>query len=111
MKNAPFTAEQFISISILSLSCFAQNISGQSPNEVPSEAYAQKLLTERIQTESSGAIRLSSFAKTDGQKSEVFGIQMYEMDYTLEIEFVESCRWLEGKYLANREFIDRGFRT
>ena len=106
-STAPnFLAGAFFVLTILSV-VTAQDI--VSTGDVPTEADAQKVIEQRIQKESGGRIKILSVKKTDGTKMEHFGVPMYAMDYVLQIEFLESCRWLDHSYHSHADAI--GFET
>jgi len=49
---------------------------------------AQKLLEQKINEASEGKVTLKSFEKVNGIKREIFGQQIYEFEYKVEIEMV-----------------------
>lgn len=59
----------------------------------PSMDDAQKALSQYLDSESGGQIKLSSFKKTDGQSSEVMGVKRYNLIYEAEITFVSDGIW------------------
>jgi hypothetical protein len=74
-------------------------------------ASAEKVLRERIESESSGQIKLVSFKKTDGQAIEAFGVKGYKMDYEAEIEFQTDGTWQHGGIYTKTGGLAFGFAT
>ncbi len=66
----------------------------------PSPSDAEKALSQQIDSESGGQIKLVSFKKTDGQMSVVNAVKHYELDYEADIEFEADGIWL-GKDILN----------
>jgi hypothetical protein len=62
----------------------------------PSLSDGRKQLEGQIQAQSNGLIRLVSFDKTNGVEQNMNGMNLYEMDYTAEIEFLGDCMWGSG---------------
>lgn len=60
----------------------------------PSPSEAQKALSQEIQAESHGQIKLISFTKTDGQSFVEDAVQSYKMSYEALIEFEANGVWL-----------------
>ena len=60
----------------------------------PSTDDAQKILSQYVQSESGGQMKLSSFKKTDGQKGETMGVQFYRLSYEADITFTVDGYWL-----------------
>lgn len=73
----------------------------------PSVSEGRTTLEAEIERDSSGLIRLLSFEKTDGISREVFGVKMYDLYYTAEIEFVEDCLWTGGADASHQFFARR----
>ena len=67
----------------------------------PSLSDGRKQLEGQIQAQSNGLIRLVSFDKTNGVEQNMNGMNLYEMDYTAEIEFLGDCMWGSGGALGN----------
>jgi hypothetical protein len=63
--------------------------------QVPSSEDAQRIIQQKIQTESKGCMKLNSFKKTDGIERQVFGAKVYTLKYEAEIQFLEECKWLQ----------------
>ncbi|HEX9871092.1 MAG TPA: hypothetical protein VGC99_21345 [Candidatus Tectomicrobia bacterium] len=63
--------------------------------QVPSPEDAQRIIQQKIQTESKGCMKLNSFKKTDGIERQVFGAKVYTLEYEAEIQFLEECKWLQ----------------
>jgi hypothetical protein len=62
------------------------------------ESEAQNTLTQYIDSQSQGQIKLTSFKKTDGQKSEVMGVECYSLSYEADITFASDGFWLAHVY-------------
>lgn len=73
----------------------------------PSAGDGRTALQERIRSESGGRITLVRFEKTDAQQGEVFGVPLYEMQWTAEIEFTQDCKWVTGLFGVNAGFQTR----
>ena len=71
-------------------------------NSAPSPGDAEKVLSQQIESQSGGQIKLVSFKKTDGQKFVENAIQGYKMDYEAEIEFQSDGLWVSGETAVNR---------
>lgn len=67
-----------------------------SCSSTPSAASAKEIINGRIERQSKGRIRIVSFQKTNGQMGEVFGVEIYQLSYKGEIEFLEECFWVKG---------------
>ena len=65
-------------------------------SSTPSASTGRHVIEERIANESKGLIKLVSFEKTNGQSFEAMGVKGYNMEYKVEIEFVEDCSWGGG---------------
>ena len=59
----------------------------------PSTDDAQKTLSQYVQSESGGQMKLSSFKKTDGQKGESWGVEFYRLSYEADITFTVDGYW------------------
>ncbi len=59
----------------------------------PSTSDAEKVLSNLIQAQSKGVIRLKSFDKKNARDGEVFGQKIYAVDYEATIEFLDACYW------------------
>ena len=59
----------------------------------PSEGDARKVIEDKIKKQAEGRIHLLSFSKSDGQKIESSGVQLYALAFTAELEFSEDCYW------------------
>lgn len=79
-----------ISTLLVCASLFASCVSG-----VPNENDGMKVMKEKIEQESRGAITLAEFTKTNGVYQEVFGVAYYEMEYSMIIQFKRDC-WKGG---------------
>ena len=63
------------------------------------EQVARNALSERIQRESNGLMRLAAFEKTNGIEIEFAGVKYYKIEYVATIEAVDDCLWsLGGSY-------------
>ena len=62
----------------------------------PSADDAQRIIQEQINKESQGRIKLVSFQKTNAQEGELHGVKLYNIEYQIEIEFTENCKWVMG---------------
>jgi hypothetical protein len=62
----------------------------------PSSSDGRQQLENRIQNQSNGLIKLTSFEKTNGVAQELMGMKFYEMEYSAEIEFLDDCMWGGG---------------
>ncbi|MBI4713341.1 MAG: hypothetical protein HY762_08600, partial [Planctomycetes bacterium] len=62
--------------------------SGGGGNQTPSDDDGRKIIEKTIQENSNGRINLLGFKKTDGQKMEVIGVKVYEMQFEAEIKYV-----------------------
>lgn len=69
-------------------------------SRMPTQSDGQSALERKIQRESNGLIHLISFQKTDGLAQEVMGVKTYQLQYTAEIEFTDSCAWGDGSALV-----------
>ena len=67
---------------------FLTGCSGPSTND------AQNTLSQYLESQSGGQIKLASFNKTDGQKTEVMGVQCYNLSYEADITFTSDGFWL-----------------
>ena len=63
-------------------------------------AEGQTALANLIASQSGGNIELRSFTKTDGQKANMLGEQVYIMHFQGEIVFKQTCKWM---YAPNLE--------
>lgn len=59
----------------------------------PTESSGRQVVEHLIAKQSSGTIRLDSFAKTNGQQTELLGVKVYLMYYQAEIEFNNDSWW------------------
>ena len=55
----------------------------------PSENDAKTVLSHRSPPLQIGVARIKSFQKTNGQEQEMFGVKVYQLDYSAEVEWVE----------------------
>ena len=55
----------------------------------PSENDAKKVFSNNYEPVSLGIARIKSFQKTNGQEQDMFGVKMYTLDYSAEVEWVE----------------------
>lgn len=60
----------------------------------PSAADGEKVIADKIASQSEGRIKLISFQKTNGQAAEVMGVSIYRLEYSAVIEFMEDGKWL-----------------
>ncbi len=60
-------------------------------SSLPSETDAKNDLKKMIDEQSKGKIELLKFEKTNGVKSNVFGQEFYELEFSFVIEFKEEC--------------------
>ena len=58
----------------------------------PSASDGKREIQKQIDEESEGRIELLVFRKTNGQQREVFGRQIYVMEFEAEIQYTEMCR-------------------
>ena len=78
-------------------------------SSVPSSDDAKQIIQERINKDSGGRIKLVSFQKMNGQEGNLLGFKVYNLEYQMEIEFVEDCKWITGHSAALGGEV--GFRT
>lgn len=71
---------------------FLAGCSGPSTND------AQNTLSQYLESQSGGQIKLGSFKKTDGQKGEVMGVQCYNLSYEADITFASDGFWMAHAY-------------
>jgi predicted nucleic acid-binding Zn ribbon protein len=67
-----------------------------SRSSLPSADDLQRIIQEQINKESQGRIKLISFQKTNAQEGELHGVKLYNIEYQIEIEFTENCKWVMG---------------
>ncbi|MBL4734330.1 MAG: hypothetical protein JKY18_03145 [Flavobacteriales bacterium] len=61
-----------------------------SCSSLPSEGDAQLVFENRWRKKiDEGVLRINSFEKVNGQESEVSGVQIYEIEYQAEIEYLK----------------------
>lgn len=65
----------------------------------PGEADARAVVEARIRDQAEGRIRLAAFDKTNAQTGESFGVQLYTIEYSAQIEFTEDSYWKAGTAL------------
>jgi hypothetical protein len=83
---------------------------GCSPS-VPSARQVEQMLDDQVVLESHASIKLVHFEKVNGQKSEIAGIELYEMEYKCEIKFFEDCWWTDKDafgYWTGHFFVGHG---
>jgi hypothetical protein len=61
----------------------------------PSAADGESAIRAAINNESAGRIKLVSFKKTDAVEGELMGFKIYGLEFQIEIEFLENCRWVD----------------
>ena len=83
-------------LAILGLSFVVVVVQGGCSRSVPSERDGERVIRDRILRQSEGRIRLLNFKKTNGQDRNFLGVQLYSMEYEVEFEFTESCKWVTG---------------
>ena len=70
----------------------ASLIMGGCGSSAPSASDGKREIQKQIDEESEGRIELLAFRKTNGQQREVFGRQLYAMEFEAEIQYTETCR-------------------
>ena len=80
----------------LLLATFAALLITGCSSSVPSDEDGKALLVNQINSESQGRIKLLRFQKTDGQASKSEGVERYKLEFDIEIEFLEDCKWVLG---------------
>ena len=88
-------ATLFKSLVILTIACIGMVFSGCSLSD-PSASDAQRVFENKIRNEAQGRIRLVSFQKTNGQKRQMFGENVYHLEFQAEIEFTQNCKWVKN---------------
>jgi len=71
----------------------------------PSTANGKQVIQDQIAKDSAGRIRLLTFQKTNALKREEFGVKKYDMEFEVEIEFTESCKWVIKPFEQQLSFI------
>ena len=69
-----------------------------SCSSTPSQSDAKKTLEDMINQQSEGKITLAEFKKTNGVKNEIFGQEVYQLEFSYTIEFNQEC-WKVGNAL------------
>jgi hypothetical protein len=68
---------------------------------LPSTDDGRKIL--EAAAEKTGCMKLSSFEKTNGQKQEIFGVKIYELEYKAEYEATGPCLGVYSTKFKNFE--------
>ncbi len=73
-------------------------LTGCSPKETPRptkvlQSVVQQYVQERIQENANGAIKLVECRTDSKPGQEVDGVQFFEVEYTVSIEFLMDCGW------------------
>ena len=81
MKN--ITLLNFIFIILLLTGC------NSDPTDV-----AKTIIEQKISTQSNGALKLKDFSKVNATSQEVFGVNLYEVEYTVTVEVIKDGGWV-----------------
>ena len=100
MKTKPASGTQTNIISTLFVTLFL--CAGCSSQ--PSAGDAERVIQQKIDSQSGGRIKLAGFTKTNGQKGELLGVQIYSLEYEAEIEFMEECKWIQEPFSQQVSF-------
>jgi hypothetical protein len=65
-----------------------------APNAAPDERTTAEQLGQLAASQSKGVVTLLGFEKTDGKRGARDGVETYTMEYTAEVRFGATCRWL-----------------
>jgi hypothetical protein len=63
----------------------------------PSSGDGERAIQTRIDQQSQGRIKLAKFEKTNGAQGEMSGFKIYALEFAMEIEIAEDCKWLGGR--------------
>ena len=55
---------------------------------------AKKIIEQRISMQSNGALKLKDFTKINATSQQLFGVDMYEVEYVATVEAVKSGGWV-----------------
>jgi hypothetical protein len=59
----------------------------------PNETEVKDLLVQEIKKKSNGLIKVINFKKTNGSEFNKGGLNIYQMEWTADLEFSEDCLW------------------
>jgi hypothetical protein len=57
---------------------------------------ARSVLSTKVGSESKGEISLDDFQKTDGQKGQIAGVEVYKLSFRARIRFRSEGTWISG---------------
>jgi hypothetical protein len=78
-------------IVFLSFAVIILLLTGCKPN--PTDI-AKDILAQRITNQSNGALKLKAFTKINATSQQLFGVDMYEVEYVATVEAIKSGGWV-----------------